>query len=101
MAPKKHVINLITGIDETVELDEIAQKNLSEAAQSWEAEADNRAFAELREKRNRLLHDTDWWASSDLSISEAQKKYRQALRDLPVTVDINDWPDITWPTKPS
>ena len=98
MAPKKHVINLITGIDETVELDEseIAQKNLE--AQTWEAEADNRAFAELREKRNRLLHDTDWWASSDLSMTEAQTTYRQALRDLPANTP--DPANLIWPIAP-
>ena len=35
----------------------------------------------LRAKRNSLLIETDWWASSDLTITDEQKKYRQDLRD--------------------
>ena len=39
----------------------------------------------IREKRNRLLRDTDWQASSDRTMSDAETTYRQALRDLPAT----------------
>lgn len=51
----------------------------------------------LREKRNRLLAETDWWASSDLTMSQEQTSYRQALRDLPATADPAN---PIWPTKP-
>ena len=61
--------------------------------------ATERALAGLRTKRDQLLNNTDWWASTDLSISEAQTNYRQALRDLPANTD--DPTDVTWPTKPS
>ena len=37
----------------------------------------------LREERNRRLAETDWWASSDLTMSSDRTTYRQALRDLP------------------
>ena len=62
----------------------------------------------LRVERNRLIAETDWWASNDLTMSDERKAYRQALRDLPATAGdppISDedalakWP--TWPTKPS
>tara|TARA_R110000796_G_scaffold70370_1_gene160123 strand:- start:36 stop:296 length:261 start_codon:yes stop_codon:yes gene_type:complete len=39
----------------------------------------------VREERDQLLKDTDWQASSDRTMSAAQKTYRQALRDLPAT----------------
>jgi len=39
----------------------------------------------VRSERNQLLKDTDWQASSDYTMSDAQKTYRQALRDLPAT----------------
>ena len=52
----------------------------------------------LRLKRDRLLSETDWWASSDLTITTAQKKYRQDLRDITKTATSLD--DVTWPTKP-
>ncbi len=51
---------------------------------------------------------TDWRASSDLTLSDAWKTYRQALRDLPAsaTPKLNsqyelDLTSVTWPTEPS
>ena len=52
----------------------------------------------LRAERDRLITATDWWASSDLSMTKAQKDYRQALRDI--TKDYNSLDDVKWPTKP-
>jgi len=52
----------------------------------------------LRSKRNELLTETDWMASSDRTISNAEKAYRQALRDLPANTE--DPSNVTWPTKP-
>ena len=68
---------------------------------TWADGANDRAFADLRKERNRLLVETDFYANSDVTMPSNMKTYRQTLRDLPATVDINDWPDITWPTKPS
>ena len=53
---------------------------------------------ELRAERDRLIAVTDWWASSDLTLTKAQKDYRQALRDI--TKDYNSLDDVKWPTKP-
>jgi len=52
----------------------------------------------LREERDRLIAATDWWASSDLTITDAQTKYRQDLRDI--TKSATSLDDVTWPTKP-
>mgnify|MGYP003133302486 FL=1 len=52
----------------------------------------------LREKRNRLLAETDWWASSDLTMTTEQTNYRQALRDITNTYSNLD--EVVWPTKP-
>jgi len=52
----------------------------------------------LRAERDRLITATDWWASSDLTMTKAQKDYRQALRDI--TKDYNSLDDVKWPTKP-
>jgi hypothetical protein len=52
----------------------------------------------LREERNRRLAEVDWWASSDLTMTDAQKKYRTDLRDITKTATSLD--DVTWPTKP-
>ena len=62
----------------------------------------------LRLERNNRLAACDWRASSDLTISDAWKTYRQALRDLPASaspsLDSNynlDLTSVTWPTEPS
>lgn len=52
----------------------------------------------LRNKRNRLLAETDWWASADLTMTPEQIAYRQALRDITNTYSSLD--DVVWPTKP-
>ena len=53
---------------------------------------------ELRAERDRLIAATDWWASSDLTMTEEQIEYRQALRDI--TDSATSLDDVTWPTAP-
>lgn len=52
----------------------------------------------LRSERNRLLADTDWWALSDHTMTQAQIDYRQALRDI--TNSYSSLDDVIWPVKP-
>ena len=61
-----------------------------------ELDADNLHL--LRQERNRLLAETDWWASADLTMTAEQTAYRQALRDITNTYTSLD--DVIWPTKP-
>jgi hypothetical protein len=52
----------------------------------------------VRPKRDKLIAETDWWATSDRTMTAEQAAYRQALRDI---TDQAGFPhDITWPTKP-
>ena len=53
----------------------------------------------LRLERNSRIAETDWRASSDLTLSNDWKTYRQALRDLPATE--SDPENANFPTKPS
>jgi len=53
---------------------------------------------ELRAERDKLIAATDWWASSDLTMTDAQTAYRQSLRDI--TEDYDSLDDVVWPTKP-
>jgi len=53
----------------------------------------------LREERNRRIAETDWMGNSDVTMSDAWKTYRQALRDI--TNSATSLDDVTWPTKPS
>ena len=54
-------------------------------------------MAEIRGTRDGLLTATDWIGMSDVTMSSAMTTYRQALRDLPATVNV-DAP--VYPTKP-
>ena len=61
----------------------------------------------LREERDKRIAKTDWRASSDLTLTDAWKTYRQALRDLPAsaTPKLNsdyelDLTSVIWPTEP-
>ena len=62
----------------------------------------------LRIERDRRLSACDWRASSDLTLADAWKTYRQALRDLPASASPSldsdydlDLTSVTWPTEPS
>ena len=58
----------------------------------------NNQWSNIREERDEKLKETDWRASSDLTLSDAWKNYRQALRDVPSqSVPFS----IRWPTEPS
>ena len=52
----------------------------------------------FREYRNKLLADTDWSALSDVTMSDAMRTYRQALRDIPQQADFPN--RFTIPNKP-
>ena len=62
----------------------------------------------LRQERDKKLSETDWWTirSNDtgVSLTQEQKDYKQALRDLPSTASptlVNGvLSNVTWPTKP-
>ena len=69
--------------------------------QAWADAAPARAVAALRAKRNRLLAETDYYALSDVTMSDDMKTYRQNLRDLPAGKDtVAKCENATWPTKP-
>ena len=52
----------------------------------------------VRNKRDRLLQQTDWMALSDNTMTPAWATYRQALRDV---TDQAGFPfSVTWPTAP-
>ena len=68
---------------------------------AWADAAPARALATLRSRRNRLLAETDFYALSDVTLSDDMTTYRQALRDLPSGKDtVKKCEDATWPDKP-
>lgn len=87
---------LIRGQKVAYTAEQEAARDAEEAA--WAAGQADRDLEALREERDRLLAETDWWASSDLTMTDAQTAYRQALRDITNTYTGLD--DVVWPTKP-
>jgi hypothetical protein len=71
---------IVNGVQ--VELTAAEVTAMEEQAVAWEAGAFDRAMADLRQKRNRLLSATDYLALSDNTMSADVKVYRQALRDI-------------------
>jgi hypothetical protein len=90
---------LVNGVKIELTAEEIAQREAEEAA--WNAGAFDRAMADLRSKRNRLIADTDYLALSDNTLSAEMSTYRQSLRDitngLTTVEEVNA---VVFPTKP-
>ena len=94
--PRHHLIN---GIKVAFTAEEETAADNAETA--WNNGALSRAQANLRSKRNNLLAETDFYALSDVTMSDDMKTYRQNLRDLPSGKDTLDKVNnATWPTKP-
>jgi hypothetical protein len=90
---------IVNGIQ--VELTAAEVTAMEEQAVAWEAGAFDRAMADLRQKRNRLLSATDYLALSDNTMSDDVKVYRQALRDITEGVTTKEQVEaVEFPTKP-
>ena len=74
-------------------------RDAEEAA--WSAGAFDRAMSDLRQRRNALLSATDFYAISDVTMTEEMETYREDLRNLPDGLTtVEDVNTVTWPTKP-
>ena len=90
---------LVNGVSVQLTAEEEAARDAEEAA--YAAGAFDRAIADLRVKRNRLIAETDYLALSDNTLSAEMTTYRQSLRDLTNGLDtIEKVNNVTWPTKP-
>ena len=79
--------------------DEEAARDAEETA--WANGAFDRAIADVRAKRNKLLAETDHLALSDNTLSSDMTTYRESLRDITNGLTTKAQVDaVTWPTKP-
>ena len=95
--------HLINGIQVPFTAEEEAQRDAEE--QAYSDGAFDRAMADLRQRRNRLLAECDWEVimakEKGSTLSAGFKTYRQDLRDITEGVStVEDVNNITWPTKP-
>ena len=108
----KAMFRKITGADENgsaIETDDTSKwgvtwKQVSDEKAKLEAAA---PMVELRKQRDAKLAETDFYALSDVTMSDDMKTYRQELRDLPAasggkdaTLENGELKNVTWPKKP-
>ena len=90
---------MLNGVRTQLTAEEEVARDAEEAA--WEAGSFDRDILKLRQDRTRLLEQTDFYALSDVTMSEDMTTYRQALRDLPSGLStVDDVNTVTFPTKP-
>jgi hypothetical protein len=95
---------LVNGIKVDLTAEEIAQRQQDEIA--WNNGAFDRAMADLRIKRDRLLAASDWTQLPDTTLTNTQKQswmqYRTELRNitdgLKTVADVNG---VSFPVKPN
>ena len=107
---KKLIINAQTNTSEEVNLTTGEQTAYDNKLTAWNNGALDRALEDLRDKRNKLLVETDYLANSDVTMSSDMTTYRQALRDITAGLDtvakvetkleIEDGEYKNFPTKP-
>ena len=94
--PRYHNIN---GNQVQFTAEEEAARDAEETA--WANGAFDRAIANVRSNRNRLLAETDFHGMSDNTMASDMTTYRQNLRDITNGVDtVDKCNNISWPTKP-
>jgi len=80
--------------------EQITEKNNTKT--EWSNNVFNRALDKLRNKRNNLLAETDYFALSDVSMSDDMTQYRKDLRDLTNGLTtVEQVEAVEFPTKPS
>ena len=90
---------MVDGVSVQLTAAEETARDNEEAA--WAAGENDRALAGMRQDRDRLLSETDFYALSDVTMSSDMTTYRQDLRDLPAGKTTKaDVDGATWPTKP-
>ena len=95
-----HTHKLIDGVRVDLTTEEIAELNAKD--NTWNNGAFDRALENLRIQRNALLRETDWWASSDLTMTNEQTNYRKDLRDITNGLTtVEEVKAVVFPTKPN
>tara|TARA_B100000900_G_scaffold406506_1_gene417630 strand:+ start:658 stop:1071 length:414 start_codon:yes stop_codon:yes gene_type:complete len=105
----------ITGLNDITNLSAIrwedsvtAQPSDSNITTAYNTLLSEYPMHKLKAERNVKLAETDWMAVADRTQTDAEKTYRQALRDLPTTsssptynLETGVLGNVNWPTKPS
>ena len=96
--------HLINGIEVPFTAEEEAARDQEEA--QWSAGAFDRAMADLRQRRNRLLLESDWTMLVDTTLTNVQKtswmNYRTELRNITEGLStVEDVNSVVFPNTPN
>tara|TARA_R110002012_G_scaffold245733_1_gene420732 strand:- start:1064 stop:1351 length:288 start_codon:yes stop_codon:yes gene_type:complete len=90
---------IVDGVE--IELTTVEEAQRDQEETDWNNDFD-RIIKELRDKRNKLLAETDYFALSDISISDNMIQYRKDLRDITNGLDtVEKINAVVFPTKPN
>jgi len=90
---------MVNGVKIQFTAEEEAARDAEE--KEWADGAPARRMVNLREQRNQLLIETDWYGMSDVTMDSDMTVYRQALRDITKQTPSDDMlSNIIWPKKP-
>jgi enterochelin esterase-like enzyme len=71
----------INGVSREMTAEEQAEFDAQQTA--WNSKSANRKLTEIKSIRNQKLQETDFYALSDVTMSDAMSTYRQNLRNIP------------------
>ena len=96
--------HLINGIQVPFTAEEEAARDAEESA--WSAGAFDRAIADLRQRRNKLLQESDWTVLSDNTLTNVQRtswmNYRTELRNITEGLStVDDVNSVVFPNTPN
>jgi|TARA_A100000171_G_C2112090_1_gene135606 hypothetical protein len=95
---------IVNGQQVELTADEIAA--IAAQEQAWNDGAFDRAMADLRQRRNQLLAETDWTVLQDNPLTPAKRSewmvYRTELRNITQGLNtVEDINNIDYPDKPN
>ena len=70
------------------------KKEIIERQNAWNNDLSNRKLREIRYQRNKKLSETDYLATSDNTMSEEIKTFRQSMRNIPQDFSEEQYDDL-------
>jgi hypothetical protein len=88
----------VIATDHTGNINDVWNGSSYDVPNNVDNKTDQQKWFYIRERRNKLLAETDYYALSDVTMTTEMSNYRQQLRDLPTSTSNPD--DVVFPEKP-
>ena len=77
-----------------IKLTDAEIKELQDRDTAWASKSGERKLAEIKDIRLQKLNETDYLDTSDNTMSDEMKTYRQSMRDIPQNYSKADYDDL-------